>query len=43
MGNVAGMGEVRSTYKVLVMKPKVTRPLTACKCRWKDTIKMDLK
>jgi hypothetical protein len=32
-----------SDKKCLVEKPKVKRPVTRSRCRWKDNIKMDLK
>jgi hypothetical protein len=36
---VAGMGENRGAYRVLVGKPEGKRPTS----RWKDYIKMDLQ
>jgi hypothetical protein len=41
-GHVARMGEGRSVYRVLVGRPKGTRPLGRPKRRWEDNIKMDL-
>jgi hypothetical protein len=38
---VAGMGEMRNTYRVLVAKPEGTRPLRILKARRNDIIKMD--
>jgi hypothetical protein len=37
------MGEMRSTYKILVIKPKGKRPLERPRSWWKDSIKMDLR
>jgi hypothetical protein len=36
------MGEDRKVYKVLVGKPKGTRPLRRLRHRWEQEIKMDL-
>jgi len=35
-------GENRGTYRILVGKPEVKRPLGKPVCRWEDNIKMDL-
>jgi hypothetical protein len=32
-----------NTYKILVREPKETRPLGRLKCRFKDSIKMDIR
>jgi hypothetical protein len=37
------MGEKRSAYRILVGKPKGTRPLLRARCKWVDNIKMDPK
>jgi hypothetical protein len=37
------MGEERNVYRVLVGKPKGTRPLGRQRRRWEDGIKMDLR
>ena len=37
------MGEMRGAYRDLVGKPEVKRPLGRPRCRWEDTIKMDLQ
>jgi hypothetical protein len=37
------MGEVRSAYNILVMRPEGRRPLGRPKHRWEDNIKMDLR
>jgi hypothetical protein len=37
------MGEMRKAYKILVRKPKGTRPLGRPKHRWEDNIRMDLR
>ena len=42
-GHVARMGERRSVYRVLVGKTEGKRPLGRPKCRWEDSIKMDLQ
>ena len=42
-GHVARMGEKRGIYRVLVGKPEGKRPLERTRCRWEDTIKMDLQ
>jgi hypothetical protein len=36
------MGEKRNVYRLLVGKPEGKRPLGRPRCRWMDTIKMDL-
>ena len=43
MGHVAGMGENRGVYRVLVAKPEAKRPLGRPRRRWEDNIKMDLQ
>ena len=43
MGCVAHMGEGRGVYRVLVGKPRGTRPLGRPRRRWEDNIKMDLQ
>jgi hypothetical protein len=40
---VAGMGEERKVYKVLVGKPEGKRPLGKPRRRWEDGIRMDLR
>jgi len=42
-GHVARMGESRGTYRVLVEKPKGTRPLGQLRRRLDYNIKMDLQ
>jgi len=42
VGHVAGMGERRDVYMVLVGKPEGKRPLGRPRLRWEDNIKMDL-
>jgi hypothetical protein len=42
-GHVAGMGEKRGAYMVLVGKPEGNRPLGKRRRRWEDNIKMDLQ
>jgi hypothetical protein len=42
-GHVAGMGEGRGVYRVLVGRPKGKRPLGRPRRRWEDNIKMGLK
>ena len=41
--HVAGMGEKRGIYRVLVGKPEGKRPLGRPMHRWGDNIKMDLQ
>jgi len=43
VGYVAGMGERRGVYRVLVGKPEGKRPLGRPRRRWEDNIKMDLQ
>ena len=42
-GHVAGMGEERGVYRVLVGKPEGKRPLGRPRRRWVDNIRMDLQ
>ena len=42
-GHVAGMGERRGVYRVLVGKPEGKRSLGRTRRRWEDNIKMDLQ
>jgi hypothetical protein len=42
-GHVARLGEGRSVYRVLVVKPVGKRPLRRLRRRWEDNIKMDLQ
>jgi hypothetical protein len=42
-GLVAGNGDRRGAYRVLVEKPGERRPLEGPSHRWKDNIKMDLR
>jgi hypothetical protein len=42
-GHVAGMGEKRNAYGILVGKPEGKRPLGRPRCRWVDNIQMDLR
>jgi len=42
VGHVAGIGERRGAYRVLVMEPEVKRILRRPRDRWEDNIKMDL-
>ncbi|KAJ4450377.1 hypothetical protein ANN_01798 [Periplaneta americana] len=42
-GHVAGMGESRNAYRVLVGRPEGKRPLGSPRRRWEDNIKMDLR
>jgi hypothetical protein len=41
-GYVAGMGEKRNAYRLLVGKPEGRRPLGRPRRRWLDNIRMDL-
>jgi hypothetical protein len=40
---VAGMGEKRGAYRILVGRPEGRRPLGRLRRRWEDHIKMDLQ
>jgi hypothetical protein len=37
------MGKRRGAYRASVRKPEGRRPLGRTRCRWKDTIKIDLR
>jgi hypothetical protein len=37
------MGEGRGVYRILVRRPEGKRPLGRPRCRWEDTIEMDLR
>ena len=41
--HVALMGKDRGVHRVLIGKPVGKRPLERPRCRWEDTIKMDLQ
>jgi hypothetical protein len=43
IGHVAGMGEERKLYKVLMEKPEGKRPLGRPRCRWEDEIRINLR
>ena len=43
MGHIAGMGEGKVVYRVLVGNPGGRRPLGKPRRRWEDNIKMDLQ
>ena len=40
---MACMGERRGVNRVLIGKPEGRRPLGRPRCRWEDSIKMDLQ
>jgi hypothetical protein len=42
VGQIANMGDMRNAYKILVGKPEGKRPLGRSRCRWEDSIRMDL-
>jgi hypothetical protein len=42
-GHVAGMGEERKAYKVLVGKPEGKIPLGRPRRRWEDGVRMDIR
>jgi len=42
-GHVAGMGKRGGTYRVLVGKPEVNKPLLKPRRRWENSIEMDLQ
>jgi hypothetical protein len=37
------MGEKRNSYRILVGKPEVKRPLGRPTCNWADNFKMDIR
>jgi hypothetical protein len=41
--HVDRMGVGRDVYRVLVMKPERKRPLGRPRCRWKNTVRIDLQ
>jgi hypothetical protein len=41
--HVAGMGEGRGVYRVMIGRPKGKRPLGRPRCRWEVNIKVDLR
>ena len=43
MGHVAGMGERRGAYRILIGKQDKKEPLARPRRRWEDNIKMDLQ
>jgi hypothetical protein len=43
VGHVSCMGDMRSTYKILVRKPEDKRPCRRPIHRWEDNIKMDVR
>jgi hypothetical protein len=42
VGHIAGMGEKRGAYRILLGKVEGKRPLGRPRRRWVDNIKMDL-
>jgi hypothetical protein len=40
---IAVMGEKQNAYRILVGKPEGKRSLGRPRCRWVDSIKMDLR
>jgi hypothetical protein len=42
-GHVARMGEGRGVFRVLIGRPDGKRPLGRSRCRWEDSIKLDLR
>jgi len=42
-GHVARMGERRGVHTVLMGKPEGKRSVGKPRCRWEDSIKMDLQ
>jgi hypothetical protein len=43
VGHIALMGQMRHSYKILVLKNEGQRPLGTERRTWKDNIKMDLQ
>jgi hypothetical protein len=42
-GNIAGVGEVKNLYQILVRKFKLENPLERPRRTWEDNMEMDLK
>jgi hypothetical protein len=42
-GHVAGMGEKRNAYRILVRKPEGKRPIRRLRRRWENNIKIYLR
>ena len=42
-GHVARLEEGRSAFKISTGKPTGKRPLGRARCRWEDSIRMDLE
>jgi hypothetical protein len=42
-GHVALTGEMRNAFRILVGKRRGEIPLRTSRCRWEDSIKMDLR
>jgi hypothetical protein len=43
VGHVGRMGEGRGVYRVLMRKPDGKRTIGRPRCRWENSIKMDIK
>jgi hypothetical protein len=43
VGHIACMGAMGNPYKILVRKSEGKRPLGRSRCRWKDSIRMDIR
>jgi len=43
VGHIALMEEIRNAYKILVWKPERKRPWRRLRCKWEDSIRMDLR
>jgi hypothetical protein len=43
VGHVAGMGEMRNVYKIVIRKPSRKRSLGRHRHRWKDNNKLALR
>jgi hypothetical protein len=43
VGHVESVGDMRNAYRMFMEKPEWKRPLNACRRRWDDNIKMDLR
>jgi hypothetical protein len=41
--HMAGTGEIRSGYKILIRNPEAKRPLGRPRCRWENNIKIDFR
>jgi hypothetical protein len=43
VGKVAGMGEMRHVYDILIEKPEEKRPLGRPRSKWEENVKIYIK